>query len=168
MEEGARSISEKEGDRKWDCLNVRAAHLFGAAMIIITRKKVKNLTETASGVFTADVFGTASEPYVVEIDVAHPRKSTCNCPHADGKRIVCKHMVATYFTAYPEEAVRFYREYLKAQEEAEQYEEELYDRVQEYVGHMKRNELQQALLELLFDGPEWQFERFVRDHDLDE
>lgn len=52
--------------------------------------------------------------------------------------------------------------------EAEQYEEELYDRVQEYVGHMKKNELQQALLELLFDGPEWQFERFVRDHDLDE
>ena len=131
-------------------------------------KKVKNLTETASGVFTADVFGTASEPYVVEIDVAHPRKSTCNCPHADGKRIVCKHMVATYFTAYPEEAVRFYREYLKAQEEAKQYEEELYDRVQEYVGQMKKNELHQALLELLFDGPEWQFERFVRDHDLDE
>lgn len=131
-------------------------------------KKVKNLTGTDAGVFTADVMGTASEPYVVEIDVAHPRKSTCNCPHSDGKRIVCKHMVATYFAAYPEEAVRFYREYLKAQEEAEQYEEELYDRVQKYVGHMKKNELQQALLELLFDGPEWQFERFVRDHDLDE
>ena len=131
-------------------------------------KKVKNLVETSAGVFTAEVIGTANEPYVVEIDVAHPRKSTCNCPHADGKRIVCKHMVATYFAAYPDEAVRFYREYLKAQEEAEQYEEELYDRVQEYVGHMKKNELQQALLELLFDGPEWQFERFVRDHDLDE
>ena len=131
-------------------------------------KKVKNLVETSAGVFTAEVIGTANEPYVVEIDVAHPRKSTCNCPHADGKRIVCKHMVATYFAAYPDEAVRFYREYLKAQEEAEQYEEELYDRVQEYVGHMKRNALQQALLELLFDGPEWQFERFVRDHDLDE
>ena len=57
---------------------------------------------------------------------------------------------------------------MKAQEEAEQYEEELYDRVQKYVGHMKKNELQQAWLELLFDGPEWQFERFVRDHDLDE
>ena len=131
-------------------------------------KKVKNLVETSAGVFTAEVIGTANEPYVVEIDVAHPRKSTCNCPHADGKRIVCKHMVATYFAAYPDEAVRFYREYLKAQEEAEQYEEELYDRVQEYVGHMKKNELQQALLELLFDGPEWQFDRFVRDHDLDE
>ena len=40
--------------------------------------------------------------------------------------------------------------------------------VQDYVGHMKKNEIQQALLELLFDGPEWQFERFVRDHDLEE
>lgn len=80
-------------------------------------KKVKNLTETDAGMFTANVMGTASEPYVVEIDVAHPRKSTCNCPHADGKRIVCKHMVATYFTAYPEEAVRFYREYIARKRE---------------------------------------------------
>ena len=130
-------------------------------------KKVKNITETEEDVFTAEVIGTANEPYVVKIYIAHPRKSTCNCLHADGKRIVCKHMVATYFTAYPKEAVRFYREYLKAQEEAEQYEEELYDRVQEYVGHMKKNELKQALIELLFDGPEWQFERFVREHNID-
>ena len=81
-------------------------------------KKVKNITETEEDVFTAEVIGTANEPYVVKIYIAHPRKSTCNCLHADGKRIVCKHMVATYFTAYPKEAVRFYREYLKAQEEA--------------------------------------------------
>lgn len=118
--------------------------------------------------FSSEVMGTSSNPYVVEIDVAHPRKSTCSCPHADGKRIVCKHQVATYFTAYPEEAVRFYQGYLKAQKEAEQYEEELYDRVQDYIGQMKKKELQQALLELLFDGPEWQFDRFVRDRDLDE
>ena len=131
-------------------------------------KKVKNLTETDSGVFTADVVGTASEPYLVEINVVHPRKSVCNCPHADGKRIICKHMVATYFTAYPDEAIRFYKEYLRAQEEEEEWEEEIYDRVQEYVCGMKKPELQQTLLELLFDGPEWQFERFIRDHDLDE
>lgn len=132
------------------------------------QNKIKNLTQTDIGVFTADVIGGAPEPYVVEINVAHPRKSTCNCPYADGKRIVCKHMVATYFTAYPEEAVRFYKEYLRAQEEEEEWEEELSDRVQEYVWSMKKPELQQTLLELLFDGPEWQFERFVRDHDLDE
>ena len=130
--------------------------------------KAKNLTETDTGVFTADVIGGASEPYTVEINVAHPRKSVCNCPHADGKRIVCKHMVATYFTAYPEEAARFYKEYLRAQEEEEEWEEEIYDRVQEYVWSMKKPELQQTLLELLFDGPDWQFEKFIREHDLDE
>ena len=131
-------------------------------------KKVKNLTETASGVFTADVIGTASEPYVVEIDVAHPRKSTCNCPHADGKRIVCKHMMAVYFAAFPKEAQRIYDEMIAYQEEEEKREEELTDRICQYVWKMKKSEAQQALLELLFDGPEWQFDRFVREHDLDE
>lgn len=131
-------------------------------------KRVRDLTETDELCYKASVAGTASEPYHVEIDVKHPRKSRCNCPHADGKRIVCKHMVAVYFEAYPAEAVRFYQEYLRSQEEAEQYEEELYDRVREYVWHMKKSELQQALLELLLDGPEWQYDRFVREHDLDE
>ena len=131
-------------------------------------KKVKNLTEISDGIFTADVIGTASEPYNVNLDAVHPRKSTCNCPHADGKRIVCKHIVATYFTAYPEEVIRFDQECLKAQEEAEEWEEEITDRVQTYVLSMKKGELQQTLLELLFDGPDWQLERFIRDHDLDE
>lgn len=131
-------------------------------------KKVKNLTEISAGVFAADVAGTASEPYTVKIDITHPRKSTCNCPHANGKRIVCKHMIATYFTAYPEEAVRFYQEYMKAREDEEKWEEEILDRVQECVCSMKKGELQQTLLELLLNGPEWQFERFIRDHDLDE
>lgn len=132
------------------------------------QNKVKSLVETAQGVFTADVEGSTYEPYVVEIDLSHPRKSKCNCPHADGKRIICKHMVATYFTAFPKEAARFYKEYLETQEEAEQREEELYDRVCEYVWQMKKSELQQALLELLFDGPEWQYDKFVREHDLED
>ena len=130
--------------------------------------KVKNLVETAQGVFTADVEGSTYEPYIVEIDLSHPRKSKCNCPHADGKRIICKHMVATYFTAFPKEASLFYKEYLETQEEAEQREEELYDRVCEYVWQMKKSDLQQALLELLFNGPEWQYDKFVREHYLED
>ena len=33
---------------------------------------------------------------------------------------------------------------------------------------MGKNELQQALLEVLFDGPEWQYERFIRENGLEE
>ena len=112
--------------------------------------------------------GTSDEPYVVEIDIAHPRKSKCNCPHADGKRIVCKHMMAVYFTAFPEEAQRIYNEAIAYQEEEEKHAEELYEKVRQYVLKMKKSESQQALLELLFDGPEWQFDRFVREHNLED
>ena len=70
------------------------------------------------------------------------------------------------FLAFQAEAENFYREYLKAQKEAEEYENALCERVQDYVCKMKKEELRQALLELLFDGPEWQFDRFVRNNGL--
>lgn len=130
--------------------------------------RVKNLIETSNGIFTAVVEGNSNNPYVVEIDIAHPRKSKCNCPHADGKRIVCKHMMAVYFTAFPDEAQRIYNEAIEYQEQEEKRAEELYEKVRQYVWKMKKNETQQALLELLFDGPEWQFDRFVREHDLED
>ncbi len=130
--------------------------------------KVKNLIETSPGLFTADVEGNSDEPYIVEIDIAHPRKSKCNCPHADGKRIVCKHMMAVYFTAFPEEAQRIYNEAMAYQDQADKRAEELYEKVRQCVWKMKKSETQQALLEVLFDGPEWQFDRFVREHDLED
>jgi len=130
--------------------------------------KVENLIETSPGIFSANVEGNSDKPYIVEIDVAHPRKSKCNCPHADGKRIVCKHMMAVYFTAFPEEAQRIYNEAIAYQEAEEKREEELYEKVRQYVYKMKKSETQQALLELLFDGSEWQFDRFVREHNLED
>lgn len=131
-------------------------------------RKVKNLKKINDTQYTADVDGTMSEPYKVLIDVSHPRTSKCNCPHADGKRIICKHMIAVYFTAFPKEAQRIYDEYITYQEEEERREEELSDKICQYVWQMKKSEVQQALLELLFDGPEWQFEKFIREHDLDD
>ena len=71
-------------------------------------KKVAIIQKSDDSVFRASVSGNGNSPYSVEIDVAHPRKSKCNCPHADGRRIICKHMVALYFTAFPKEAKRPY------------------------------------------------------------
>ena len=62
------------------------------------------------------------------------------------------------FLEFQAEAENFHREYLKAQKEAEEYENALYERVQDYVCKMKKEELRQALLELLFGSPEWQFD----------
>ena len=131
-------------------------------------KKVVNLEETEANIFTAKVSGNSSEPYSVELHIDHPRKSKCNCPHADGKRIICKHIVAAYFTVLPEEADKFYAEAMAYQEEEEKRQDELSDKVCHYVWHMKKSELQEALLQLLFDGPEWQFDRFVRENGLED
>ena len=131
-------------------------------------KKVVSIEEIGNNIYSATVVGSSSEPYSVELHIDHPRKSKCNCPHADGKRIVCKHIVATYFTVLPKEAERFYSEAMAYQEEEEKRQEELSDKVIEYVEKMKKADLCQSLLELLFDGPEWQYDRFIREHGLDD
>ena len=131
-------------------------------------RKVARLEETEANIFAAKVSGNSSEPYAVELHIDHPRKSKCNCPHADGKRIICKHIVAAYFTVLPEEADKFYAEAMAYQEEEEKRQDELTDKVCHYVWHMKKSELQEALLQLLFDGPEWQFDHFVRENGLED
>lgn len=134
-------------------------------------KKVQNLTQVAQNQYSAEVMGTAVMPYEVLIDTAHLRKSKCNCPHADGRRIVCKHMVAVYFTVFPDEARRIYETLIsdELENEYDEYDDEDDEEssiVIEYVCKMKKSELQQALLQVLFDGPEWQYDRFIEEHCL--
>lgn len=131
-------------------------------------KKIKTLEEIGDNIYSATVTGSSNQLYSVELHVDHPRKSKCNCPHANGKRIICKHIVAAYFTAFPLEADMFYAEAVAYQEEEEKRQEELSDKVCSYVRHMKKDELQQALLQLLFDGPEWQYERFIQENGIDD
>ena len=95
---------------------------------------------------------------------AHPRRSKCNCPHADGRRVVCKHIVAAYFTVFPEEADNYWKELNDYWEEEEAQQEALEQELIQYVYKMKKPELQEAVLRLLFEGPEWQFDRFLEEH----
>ena len=110
------------------------------------------------------VRGSGQKHYEVFIDLEHPRKSKCNCPHADGKRIICKHMIALYFSSYPKEAKKYYDDVIKYQEEEEQRQEELENKVIDYVHKLKKSDLEQLLLQVLFDGPEWQYERFIHEN----
>ena len=61
------------------------------------------------------------DQYNVVINLKKPRASKCNCPFAEGKYKVCKHMVALYFAVFPEECVAFEKEL----EEERQLEEEI-------------------------------------------
>lgn len=125
--------------------------------------KVSKLVKISDIEYEALVKGSEEKPYKVHLNINKPKTSVCDCPFANGRRI-CKHMMAVYFTAFPNEAERYKRqieEYEAEEEEREQEFEELCDNVINTVHSMSKDDLKQALLQILFDGPEWQFERFV-------
>ena len=69
-------------------------------------KKVINFRKESDTVFYGSVKGTTT--YDVKIDINHTVKNTyCNCPFAKDNRKICKHMVALYFTAFPNEAEQY-------------------------------------------------------------
>ena len=63
--------------------------------------KIKSINEIE---FDAQVSNHENRVYDVHLNIKHPRKSTCNCPHAEGRVVVCKHKIAVYFSIFPEEA----------------------------------------------------------------
>ena len=96
------------------------------------------------------------------MDIEHPRKSTCDCPLANGKRIICKHIVATYFTIFPEEATNFEEEQNRLCEEYEKEKEEEYGKVIKCLNKMSKKELIEELIQVFDYGPEWIYDNFVR------
>ena len=114
-------------------------------------KNVKKIKKISDDEYNSIVSGT--EEYNVHIDINHPRKSTCTCPFATGRRVICKHMVATFFTIYPEEAERIIKEEQEYEEAEERLFEEHLKEVKEYVNGLTDDEVRTALIDKLMD--EW-------------
>ncbi len=121
---------------------------------------VKKLDDTHFG---GAVAGSGTDPYAVTIDIEHPKRSTCDCPFANGLK-VCKHMVAIYFAAFPEEAIKFKAAIDRAIEEEERYQEELPGRIEKYINRLNKAQLKDLALNLIYELPEYEFERFVNEY----
>ena len=127
--------------------------------------KVSRLIPVEDSTYEADVSsGSDNEIYHVLVDIPHPRRSKCNCPHAKGKRIICKHIVAAYFKIHPEEAERLYREATEYEAEEEKRQAEIADQLPSLIHKMKKSDIESALLQILYDGPEWQYDKFLREY----
>lgn len=110
---------------------------------------VTSLRQIDNETWASEVQGNNNNVYNVEININHPRKSKCTCPFADGRRVVCKHMVATYFKVFPDEAKEVIRERDEYEREQEMYEDEIYDKVTEYVDSLSEDEVRASLMEYL-------------------
>lgn len=68
------------------------------------------------------VRGSNDAAYDVTIDTAHPKKSVCNCPFAEGRRVICKHMVALNLGIFPEKEQQM-MDYLYYKEDKQSFDE---------------------------------------------
>lgn len=112
-------------------------------------KKVVSWETTGPETYNGIVSGNGTEPYIVHIDKQHPRKSTCNCPFADGRRVVCKHMVALLFTTEPKAAEDFLKVVEEYEAEEESREQQHYQDLKKYVKSLSKTELQEMFLDAL-------------------
>ena len=108
-----------------------------------------SLSQTGEDEYTGQVAGSGPSPYQVKINTAHIRQSKCNCPHADGRRVICKHMVALFFAAFPEEAEDYIAEVEEYEREEQQRMEDHYKALRSYVKSLSKKELQDKLFEAL-------------------
>lgn len=124
--------------------------------------------------FEGLVQGNQSNPYHVSINVKHPRESSCDCPFANGYTI-CKHMVALYFTVFPEET-KDYEEWVdNAYEEQEfgEYDEDdqsdavfikplFFDQaLRNYIEKLNVHELKEHLMSELANNPRYTFTKYL-------
>jgi uncharacterized Zn finger protein len=120
--------------------------------------KVSSYEKVAEGVFESHIEGSGIDPYHTVIDVTHPRNSHCDCPFAEGRRVICKHMVALFFTVFPDEVAVLMQEVEESKREAERRQQEHYKELERYVKSLKKEDLQRELYNALLELEERKYE----------
>ena len=59
---------------------------------------VKSKKHLSDMVISGRVTDSRGETYDVDVDIAHPLASHCNCPVASAKKYLCEHEIALYFS----------------------------------------------------------------------
>lgn len=112
---------------------------------------VKNFKKINEFEYTAIVDGSNNNKYKVYININKPRSSKCTCPFAEGNRVICKHMIATYFKVKPELAKQIEYELIAEEEEEEREFNRKYNEISEYVNSLTEEEAKSLLIEYLLE-----------------
>lgn len=127
-------------------LDIASGNSFWRGYDYYKEGKVQSRKKVNDNTYVGLVEGSGKETYEVTINLQHPKKSTCNCPHAEGTRRVCKHKVALYFSVFPEEAKKALKEAEEWEAEEEKSRQEEYEEIEKYVYSLSKQELRNQLL----------------------
>ncbi len=115
---------------------------------------VKSHRQISEYRYEGEITGSDNTTYSVMIDAEHPKRSTCNCLHAEGTRRICKHKVALYLSIFPEEVDRVLREIEEWEAGEEQRWQDECKEMEKYVNSLSKQELREQLLWRLIDERE--------------
>lgn len=118
------------------------------------QQQVLNFTEVENGIVEGAVSGSEGLEYAVSIDLAHPKRSTCNCKFADGRRVVCKHMIALYFASIPGAYEQFEKDRRNWETQIEleerRWRKETRERIDRHAAALSAEEARTKLADILF------------------
>ena len=117
-------------------------------------KRVLTWVKSGQYIYDGIVSGSEGKVYHVHIDMEHPRKSVCDCAFAKDRRVICKHMIALYFTAKPEAVQSFKKQIEEWEAEEEERERQYYEELEKYVKSLSKKELQEELFHALTEVEE--------------
>lgn len=138
-----------------ELLNLASNNSFWRGIEYHHENKIIKWKEIGNMCYQGKVRGSGSVKYDVMIDIEHPRKSKCNCPFAEGRRVICKHMIALNLKVFPEKEQQM-MEHIEEQNkqyeiEYEEYMQEREDEIREYVYGLSKEELREELIQLMID-----------------
>ena len=113
--------------------------------------KVVSWNKSGDSTYEGVVSGSNGERYNVHIDKLHPKKSICNCAFADGRRVICKHMIALYFTAEPDVVKVFLKQVDEWEHEEEERQKQHLDDLRKYINGLSKAELRERLYDALVE-----------------
>ena len=125
----------------------RGANYYESGMVLSSRA----VDETH---YEGTVKGSGHATYTVTLDLEHPKKSTCTCAHAEGVRRVCKHKTALYFSLFPDQLARLYKEVEQYEKQEEQRLQDRRREIERYVNSLSKQQLREQLLWRLIDEEE--------------
>lgn len=139
--------------------------------------------QIGDGIYRGKVKGSDDTVYDVTVNVDHPRSSKCNCPHAAGTTKICKHIVALYFSFFPDDAAEYKKEAINPFTIEEYYSNHYYDyddyddygiertdlpdEIVSYINKASRNQLQKDLRFLLQHIDDELLDYFIDECDID-
>lgn len=125
--------------------------------------KVLGCVKVDDDAFEGIVEGSEGQQYHVFIDVMHQKKSHCDCPFAEGRRVICKHQVALYFSTHPGSDEKFLedcrREEAAYDRAFEEEERQRHADIVRYVNSLTKAELRERLIEEL-TANDWRPQRW--------